>query len=117
MAKKSSGTITKMEAVRRVLAEMGKDAKPAQMQPVIKERFGFDMSTDHIGVYKGTILKNPKKKPSAKPAAAPAPPATPAAPRVDKAGSIDLADIQATKELVDRVGADRLRALIALFAN
>jgi hypothetical protein len=31
------GGITKMEAVRRALKAMGRDAKPAQMQPYIKQ--------------------------------------------------------------------------------
>jgi len=40
--------ITKMEAVRRAWRALGKDAKPAQMKGFIKNRFGIDMTTDHI---------------------------------------------------------------------
>jgi len=126
MAKKNGGGITKMEAVRQVLAEMGNDAKPAAMQPVIKERFGIDMTTDHISTYKGDILRKAKGgKKAAAPKGAPAP--APAAARESSVsrdrpapsggGGLRFEDVQATKELVDRLGADRLRALIALFAR
>jgi hypothetical protein len=117
MATKNGGPVTKMEAVRQVLAEMGKDAKPAEMQPVIKERFGFDMSTDHISTYKGDILKKAKAKGGKKPAAKPAPAPAAPAPVSRVAGGLRFEDVQATKELVDRLGADRLRALIALFTK
>jgi hypothetical protein len=113
MATKNGGPVTKMEAVRQVLAEMGKDAKPAEMQPVIKEKFGIEMSTDHISTYKGDILKKAKAKGGNKPA--PAPVSRTAS--VTGSGGIRFEDVRATKELVDRLGADRLRALIALFAK
>jgi hypothetical protein len=49
----AAATITKTEAVRRALQQLGRDAKPTQMQGHIKERFGFDMTTDHISTCKG----------------------------------------------------------------
>jgi hypothetical protein len=67
MARTAEKTMTKMEAVRRGLSDLGKDAKPVQLQAHIKEKFGIEMGTDHISTYKGTILKTKRaKKKSAK---------------------------------------------------
>jgi hypothetical protein len=137
MAKKSSpekiasaprpaqGSISKQEAVRRALAELGNNAKPVEIKPFVKERFGIEMSADHISTAKGTILKKAKGKKkrrrAAKKEAAPTAPAQPTPrPRTEsgKAGDgITLDDIRTVRELLDRVGADRLRALIGLLAR
>src|SRR5262245_6679734 len=107
--------MTKKEAVRRTLQVMGKDAKPAQMQPYIKEHFGIDMTTAHITTAKGEILrgkaaakKATPKQPAAKPQPAKASPAQ---------NGVSLQDLQAVKELVGRVGPDTLRSLIDLLAR
>jgi hypothetical protein len=79
--------ITQKEAVRRALAHFGSDALPLQMQPWIKQRFGIDLSNNHISTYKGEIRneagkgKVPAPAPKAAAAAAPAAekPAAPAA--------------------------------------
>src|SRR2546421_675302 len=124
MAATANG-ITKIEAVRRALAELGKDAKPSAIQPFVKERFGIEMTPSHITVAKGKILaKASKGKPSAKKSAAqkqvaapkPAAPEThvlPAAPK-PTTGGVSLQDLGTLKELVGRVGADNLRTLIDL---
>src|SRR5438445_12132039 len=64
--------ISKMEAVRRALAELGKEAKPLPMKEYIKTRLGIDMSADHISTYKSSLLRSggAKKKPGPKPTAA-----------------------------------------------
>ena len=124
MADKKNGTngatgekITKMEAVRRALKKMGREAKPADMQPYIKDTFGIEMTTDHISTYKGTILNKQAKKPAAAVTqAAPARKTQAPAPRTpaptEAADSILLDDVLTVKALLDRVGADRLRKLI-----
>src|SRR5262249_56013338 len=68
MAKKTN-SITKQEAVRRALADKGRDATPSQLKPYIKEKFGFDMSPEHITSCKTKVLKagTAKKEPSPKP--------------------------------------------------
>ena len=53
--------MSKMDAVRRALKELGKDAKPLQLQPYIKETLGIDMSVDHVSTYKSLILRRAKK--------------------------------------------------------
>jgi hypothetical protein len=117
-----------MEAVRRALATLGSDAKPTQMQGFIKNEFGIDMTTDHISTSKGELRRRAKargKKAAATRAAskARAPQAAKASPGGAKVsngragGGISLKDIEAVRDLVQRVGADQLRALIEVFGK
>jgi hypothetical protein len=119
--------ITKMEAVRIALAELGEDAKPAKLQPWIKEHLGIGMSPEHITTCKGTILrkaggkrksKGKKKPPSAPIAAAPAAPPAPArAAARNGADTFSLQDLEAVQTLIGRVGAEQLRKLIDVLAR
>ena len=61
--------ISKMEAVRRALAELGKDAMPIPIKEYLQSRFGIEMNTEHISNYKSSLLKasGAKKKPGPKP--------------------------------------------------
>src|SRR5262245_44559253 len=102
-------SMTKVEAVRRALKALGKDALPAKLRPYIKQTFSIEMTPGHITTCKGVILR--KKKPGPKPKVQPEPlvrqsaptPAKPAA----KSG-ITLEDIQSVKGLIGRVGPDQL---------
>ena len=121
--------VTKIEAVRQALAELGSDATRPQIQEFVKDRFGIQMSTDHISNCKSEIRsKSPqasKAKSAAKKLAAPKaaakqpsakPPAITHTPRATTAG-ISLPDIEAVQGLVRRVGADQLRALVDLLGQ
>src|SRR5947209_698225 len=61
--------MSKMEAVRRALAQLGREAKPLQIKDYIKSEFGIEMGADHISTYKGDILKKAgrRSKPGPKP--------------------------------------------------
>jgi hypothetical protein len=78
--KGKSGGVSKMDAVREALRQLGWDAKPAQIQGFIKEKFGVEMTLDHISNYKSDIRRKSGKgkkrgrKPGPKPAAAGAAP-------------------------------------------
>ena len=78
--KGKSGGVSKMDAVREALRQLGWDAKPAQIQGFIKEKFGVEMTLDHISNYKSAIRRKGGKgkkrgrKPGPKPAAAGAAP-------------------------------------------
>ena len=78
--KGKSGGVSKMDAVREALRQLGWDAKPAQIQGFIKEKFGVEMTLDHISNYKSDIRrksgqgKKRGRKPGPKPAAAGAAP-------------------------------------------
>jgi hypothetical protein len=135
MADKKNGTppgaaasgLSKMDAVRRALAELGNDAMPKRIQAFVKERFGVEMTNGHVSDCKKKILKKGKgkaKRAAAKPPAqasaartkaASEPPVRPAP--APPAWAIALADIEATKALVERVGADSLKRLIDLLAR
>src|SRR5205823_5814646 len=63
--------MTKLEAVRRALAELGDKAKRAEIKDFVKERFGIEMSADHISTSKGEVLRKAEKakKPAPRPPA------------------------------------------------
>jgi hypothetical protein len=134
--------ITKMDAVRRGLDELGPEAKPTALREFVKNRFGLDMTLGHVKNYKGKIVrkartegktvgKKPakrkpvpqksaartagaKKKTPAKPQAKPSP-----APVVTGAGGkgkgIPLNDILYVKTLVGRFGKGQLHILVDAF--
>jgi hypothetical protein len=131
-AGKPQAGLTKMEAVRQALAQLGRDAKPRVIQPYVKERFGVEMTTDHISTYKKEIARKAakgkakprvtaKEKPGPVAAAAPreTAPKPPAAtkPTVGGKSGIPLGDILTVKELVGRLGAGPLHTLIDAFAR
>jgi hypothetical protein len=63
--KARAGGMTKREAVRRALADLGEDAPPTQLQGHIREKFGIEMTTDHISTEKGAIRKEAAAKATA----------------------------------------------------
>jgi hypothetical protein len=133
--------IKKREAVRRAMARLGDDARPADIQSFIKREFNVDMSIDHIYNCRSEIRKQNKRggprKPGPKkgtariastapppapvPVAAPARQVSPAPARKEAEDGLSinasLRDIEAVKDLVGRVGPQQLRALIDLFAK
>jgi len=54
-AKNPQPKISKMEAVRKTLSSLGREAKPTEMQAYIKKTFGVEMTKDHISNYKLTV--------------------------------------------------------------
>src|SRR5262245_47749776 len=110
-------TLSKKEAVRRALKELGKDATPSAMRPWIKQQFGIEMSNDHISTAKGEILRGKGKKKSHAKATTPArQPAKPTASVASRprpaAGTISLDDVRLVKELLARISPAALRGLI-----
>jgi hypothetical protein len=105
--------ISKMEAVRRILKEFGKDTKPLEIQDHLKKQFRIKMDTSVISTYKGTILKARKKpgKPKGpKPSPAMAAPGT-------FTVEISLDDIRAVKALADKIGAEKVQQLAGVLAK
>ena len=132
MPKKNSQGISKQEAVRRALGELGRDAKPTQMQGWIRDRFGIDMTTDHISTSKGHILRKEGGKgrrkgkgrvaPKGPTPQAGGPQGQPAPSPAAKGGGtkeagIPLDDILYVKALVGRFGPGQLHTLIDAFAR
>src|SRR5262245_62922772 len=114
-----AGSISKQQAVELALREKGWDAKPVDLKPFIKERYGLEMTAEHITTCKSKARqKAPAKKQAPKAAVQPAPkePAK-ATPRADgRSAGFSLQDLQAVKGLIGRLGAGPLRQLIDLLA-
>jgi hypothetical protein len=110
--------LTKMEAVRQAVARLGWDAKPKQLQKHIRRRFGVEMTADHISTCKdGLAKKAGRTKTQPAPVAASAARQTAAKPAARAGGGVPLKDILAVKELLGRLGAATLHALIDAFAR
>jgi hypothetical protein len=129
--KKKDG-LTKMEAVRRALAELGNDAMPARIKGFVKDRFDIEMTTDHISVYKGKILReaaaqaqNAAKKPLARKVArkkrrARRPLVQPSAATAKTApvdNAVTMEDVSTIKGLLRRIGTSKVRQLVDLLAH
>jgi hypothetical protein len=117
-----------MNAVRQTLKKLGKDTKAADIQKFVKDTFGLAMTVNHVYTCLSQLRKRAKKKRLAKSqakqeaASAPAPavaqhrPASP--PRQPTGqGGLSLKDMAVAKGLLERVGPDRLRALIDVLAQ
>jgi hypothetical protein len=112
------GGITKIEAVGRALAKLGKDASRPDIQKFIKDNFRLDITPDHISACKGELRKIKRPAKSAvtqQPAAQKQEPKKPAS--GPKADGIGLEDIATVKDLVERVGVGSLRKLIDVMAR
>ena len=119
--------MSKMEAVRQAISKLGADAGRTQIQSFVKEKFGIEMSADHISNYKGEILKKAAggAKPATKKPLAPTRGASIVAAtkpagstsNAKAAAGIGLQDIQAVKDLVGRVGPEHLKGLVDILAK
>jgi hypothetical protein len=115
-----AGGLTKIDAVKRALSELGRDAKPLAIKDHVKSRFGIDISADVASNYKKQLKKaKPGRKPAGrKPAAKPqAKAAAPKSAPVLSTAGVSLQDLGTVKELVGRVGVATLRTLIDLLAR
>ena len=101
--------MSKIEAVRRALAELGPDAMPLKIKDYIKKHFRIDMDPQNISNYKSTLKAAEKNAPVRQPEAKPA---------ADTAGSgFSLEEIQAVKEVTDRIGAEKVRQLAEVLSK
>jgi hypothetical protein len=100
--------ITKMEAVRRALAELGPDAMPLRIKDYLKQHFRIDMDPQNISNYKSTLKTAEKNAPSRQPSAKPA---------ATLSGGFSLEEIQAVKKVADRIGAEKVRQLAEVLSK
>jgi hypothetical protein len=119
------GGITRIEAVRRAVTALGKDAPRTEIQTYVKDHYGIDMTVDRISTVKAEVIRKArqKKKKHARAARAtavskpaghaetkPAPAAAP--PRGNTKSTVLLADVLKLRDLLERIGPDHLRTLI-----
>lgn len=98
----------KMEAVRRALDALGRNAKPMALRGHILNEYQLDIQPNQISSYKSMILKAngaPKKR-GRKPNTA----TTPAT------AGVSIKDLKTVKELTTRLGVSRVRELLDLLA-
>jgi hypothetical protein len=117
----------KTAAVRQALAKLGRDALPADIRDFVKNNFNIVMSLNHISNIKSHLNKK-RKKPGPKPGSRKqavvelvVEPRTSngitARRSVSGAGSFSLDDIEAAKDLAQRVGVAQLHQLIDIVAR
>jgi hypothetical protein len=104
----------KAEAIRRALAKLGNKSTPTEIQGFIKTNFGVEMTTPLISVYKHKLVKK-KGKPARKPNEAGAV-IQPTSQRAMHE-AVSFKDMRTVREISNRLGPARMRALIALMAD
>ncbi len=107
---REGGRVNKMEIVRKALAKLGNDAKPKAMHDYILKTYQVEIGTDIISNYKGLILRKAAGESRLTPS--PEPAAPPSAKKEAANGGISIEDVRAVKELADRIGAEKVRALM-----
>ncbi len=93
-------TVSKAEAVRRALAE-GIDS-PGEIARFAKTKYGLDIPVPQASSYKSQIKSRQNKQ------------RMPTAAKVTTKSDV-IADIEAVKHLVEKLGAEPVRRLVKLF--
>jgi hypothetical protein len=91
--------------VRQALAVLGTDAKPLQIREHLKAKVGLDLDPKLLSTYKTIAAKQLAKRRGVASA-----PKEQAAPQTTT-GAITVEDVRAVKEILDRLGAEKVRAL------
>ena len=108
--------ISKMDAMRQAIKELGYDATTVRYQKFVTSRCGLDIDTNTVSTYKSSIKREQAKKSALIPApAAPAP--APAAEPTAPVSGFSLDEIQAVKELADKIGAEKVKQLVEVLGK
>jgi hypothetical protein len=101
--KNRESSITKMDAVRQALNELGRNAMPRDIQKHIREKHGVHMEPAMISNYKSSLKGGNKsallRRSAARPRAA------------VSGGGFSMRDIEAVKQVMDKIGADKVQQL------
>jgi hypothetical protein len=105
-AKAESGdkTMTQTGMVRAALEELGADAKPLAIQEHIKTKFNKELPTSIISNYKSVMKRKGAGNGAAGRGRRPG--------RPPRGGGLQIADLEAVRALVRRLGADNVRRLV-----
>jgi hypothetical protein len=106
--KQSESGISKMEAVRQAVLNLGREAPLVDVIRFIKKNFKMEIPRAMAYTYKSVALKETAgggrgrgRKPGRKPAAV---------------NTVTLDDIRAVKALADRIGAEKVKQLAGVLA-
>ena len=93
--------VSQMDMVRSALGELGADAKPQAVHEYIKTKFGKELPKTIISNYKSNLKKRGELGGGG-------------ASRVRRGGggSVDIADLETVRGLVNRIGADQVVRLV-----
>jgi hypothetical protein len=100
---KNTEGISKMEGVRRAVAQLGYDAAPVDIKKFLKKEFGINMDRVAISGYKSALKTAAKSAKIRKPGR----PATVS----EGNGAFSLDELRTVKQVVEKVGADKVRQL------
>jgi hypothetical protein len=110
-AKPRTPEVTKMDAVRGALKKLGRKASPQDIRVFIRSEFNVAMEPTLISNYKSHLLRKARRrgrKMGRQAAAAVPAPAT---------GGFSLDDIQAVREVIEQIGANKVQELAAVLAK
>jgi hypothetical protein len=105
----NEGKISAMEAVRRTVRKLGYDVKTQAAKEYILKEFGKDLPNNKISAYKSNLRH------AAGLTKARGPHSNGARAGARGGAALQVEDIQVVKELVGRLGAGKVRDLIAIF--
>jgi hypothetical protein len=100
MAKR--GKVTQKQMVKAALDEKGWGAGPTELQPVIVEKFNVELSNQVISNYKSQLKREGGEAPAGPPRNGSA------------SGGMTIADLEAVKGLMSRLGAEQVRKLVEM---
>jgi hypothetical protein len=104
VSRNRGSSITKMDAVRGALDALGSDASPKEIQQHIRRHYGVRMDLPMISNYKSSLKRTGKStllRRSANRAGA----------ADSTGGGFSVNEIQAVKQVVDQIGADKVQQL------
>jgi hypothetical protein len=110
---------SKTEAVKRAMRRLGPNAMPLEIADWVWKKYGMEMDKSHVSTVKSTILKRMREDEGDEPAA-PSFPEPVYEEEVMTAGdteTLSIAELLAVKELVRRIGPERLRELADLLSS
>jgi hypothetical protein len=90
--------VTQKGMVLAALQEKGWEAGPRELQEAIKSKFDYNMAVNYISNYKSQLKKENGKGGG----------------RRGRKGGAQFSDLEAVRELVDRLGADQVRKLVEM---
>jgi hypothetical protein len=102
--------MSKLEGVRRAVAKLGRDAKPQDIQPYLKEHFAIDMPTTLISNYKSHLARKAARKRARKRKLA----ASAAVASAANGNGFTIQEIEAVKQVVAEIGAEKVQQLAAV---
>lgn len=101
MAKsKPAEELNKTQMVTAALATLGADTPPQQILDHIRDTYGVELSKSMVSSYKSNILKKQRGGTGRK------------GDRVAADGTVELKDLRALRDIIDRVGMNEVKHLI-----